>query len=153
MRRWTNWAIYLALSFAIILSTGCSTTGKSIGAGALSGGVLGAGVGALADPGNAGENRFRNVVIGTAVGSAVGAGTGFMADQYAKNEKVDAYEKGKKDAEEAVNARLKSSQSKQPRLLPAKTEAHWVNDSIRSNVFIPGHFEYQIIEPARWTTE
>ena len=143
-------SIFLALSIAIY--AGCSTMGKSVGAGALAGGVTGAGVGALADPGSQGRNRFRNVVIGTSVGSAVGAGTGFLLDQLVKGEREIARNEGKKEALEANQARATASEGALPRLIQARTEAHWIPDQVHGTTFIPAHFEYQIVEGARWDT-
>ena len=56
--------------FSLLLSTGCSGMSNA-GAGALGGGALGAGIGALA----AGP---RHALAGAAIGGAVGAGTGAL---------------------------------------------------------------------------
>jgi hypothetical protein len=117
----------------------------------MAGGVLGAGVGAIADPGENGQNRFRNVVIGTAVGGAVGAGVGFMVDRSAKDDRSSEYDRGKKDGKKESNDQANASALSGPRLLPAKTEAKWIPDQVRGNIFVPGHFEYVIIETARWS--
>jgi phage tail tape-measure protein len=135
---------------ALAFQSGCSTPSRSAGAGALAGGVAGAGLGALADPGRGGENRFRNVVIGTAIGSGVGAGAGFMLGEHVKDERDAAREDGKRNALKDAQTHAASSSGTTPRLIPARTEAHWVPDQIRGNTFVPGHFEYQIIENARW---
>ncbi len=37
----------------------------------------------------------------------------------------------------------------QPVLVPPKVDARFVDDQVRGNVFVPGHFEYQV-RPARW---
>ena len=140
----------LLFSHALFLS-GCSTTGKSVGTGAAAGGVLGAGVGALADPGEGGHNRFRNVVIGIAAGSIVGAGTGFILDRNGKDDRDDAYARGNKDGKKEIETQANMSGMSSPRLLPAKTEAKWVPDQVRGNVFVPAHFEYFISESARWS--
>jgi hypothetical protein len=129
---------------------GCATTGKSVGAGALVGAGVGAGAGLLADPGDQGQNRIRNVFIGSAIGGALGAGVGYVADRYVKDEKDESYRKGKVDKEKEISGRLDSTSVNQPRLIPAKTEARWVPDQVRGNTFIPGHFEFQIVEGARW---
>ena len=135
---------------ALLFASGCATTGKSIGAGALVGGIGGAGVGAIADPGENGKNRVRNVIIGTAIGSAVGAGTGFIIDRINKDDKQASFEEGKKAAEKASAERASAASDVQPRLVPAKTEAKWVPDQVRGNVYVPAHYEYLIIEPAHW---
>ena len=135
----------------IIMSlSGCASAGKSIGAGATSGSVLGAGVGALADPGNSGNNRIRNVLIGTAVGGVVGAGAGYATNQLVKNEKDESYQKGKADTQKDLSDHIASSGNNTPKLLPPRTEAKWIPDQVRGATFIPGHLEYIILESARW---
>jgi phage tail tape-measure protein len=107
-------------------------------------------VGALADPGSGGQNRFRNVVIGTAIGAGVGAGAGYMLGEHVRKERDSARAEGKSEAMKDAQAHAAEANSTAPRLIPARTEARWVSDQVRGNVFIPGHFEYQIIENARW---
>ena len=141
-----------ALSLIVAASTSCATTGQSVGAGAAGGAVLGAGVGAIADPGNNGENRFRNVVIGTAAGGILGAGAGYMMDSHMKSERDAASAQSKADALKESQAAGSASQGNMPVLVPAKTEARWIPDQVRSSTFIPGHFEYQIVQSAHWAT-
>jgi phage tail tape-measure protein len=133
----------------INLCLGCSTTGKSVGAGASIGGVAGATAGALADPGPGGSNRFRNVVIGTAIGGALGAGAGFMVDRTVKDDKQESYDKGKQDAEHDLSMQA-AGMGNEPRLIPPKTEARWIGDQVHGSTFVPGHFEYVILESAHW---
>jgi hypothetical protein len=38
-----------------------------------------------------------------------------------------------------------------PNLVPAKVEVRFVEDQVKGNVFVPAHFEYVILEPARWS--
>lgn len=143
----------IVLTLALIFVSACSTPGKSVGAGAALGGLAGAGVGAIANPGKKGENRFRNVVVGTAVGAAVGAGAGYLADRYVQNERDEAEAKGRAEANKENAGPPASAAFGSPQLVPAKTEARWVPDQIRGSIFVPGHFEYVIIEGARWETE
>lgn len=139
--------LFLAFQF---LCSSCATTGGSIGMGAGGGALLGGGVGALADPGRKGENRIRNILIGTAIGGAVGAGAGYAADRLLKDGKDDAYQKGKTDAQKDISDRALNNDGNTPKLIPPKTEARWVPDQVRGNTFVPGHFEYLILEGARW---
>lgn len=140
-----------SISLALLgLSTGCATSGRTIGAGAGVGAGLGAGAGMLADPGPEGENRVRNVLIGSAVGGVVGAGAGFIADRIVKEGKDDAYQRGKKDQQREISDSAPSGSGQQPKLIPPRTEARWIPDQIRGNTFVPGHFEYVIIESAKW---
>lgn len=142
----------LALSTATLLFvSACATTGGSAGAGAAAGGLLGAGVGAIADPGKNGENRLRNVIIGTAAGGVLGAGTGFALGQHARNERQEAYERGKEAGAKETGASQAFASGTAPQLIPPRTEARWIPDQVRGGTFVPGHFEYVIIEGARWS--
>jgi len=152
MRKLNSVSVFSMSFLACLISSGCTTMGKSVGAGAAAGGMMGAGVGALADPGSDSQNRFRNVVIGAAVGSAVGAGAGFMMGEHLKNEKQEAVSLARKGADEENSRHIQSTQAGAPRLISPRTEARWVSDQIRGNVFVPGHFEYVIVEGAKWET-
>ena len=151
MERGRICTLFALSTSALLFVSACATTGGSVGAGAAAGGLVGAGVGAIADPGRHGVDRFRNVVIGTAIGGVVGAGVGFMMDRHVKDERQESYEKGKKEAEKDAESHAAESLGNLPRLIPAKTEARWVPDQIRGTTFVPGHFEYMIVEGARWS--
>lgn len=140
--------LHVVLFVSALLPTyGCSTLGKSAGAGA----SVGAGVGLIADPGPNGSKRIRNVLIGSAVGGVLGAGVGHILGKNAENDRTAARNQGKNEAALEMQSRLSAeSNETQPRLIPPKTEARWVPDLARGSTFIPGHFEYVIIEPARW---
>jgi len=109
-------------------------------------------VGAIADPGKGGENRLRNVIIGTAAGGILGAGTGFILDRHVKDERQASFDRGKEAAAKENETRGAGSGAA-PQLIPARTEARWIPDIARGGTFVPGHFEYVIIESARWSTE
>jgi hypothetical protein len=138
----------ILLAFLQILS-GCATQGSSIGAGAAGGGVLGAGVGALADPGPDGSHRVRNVLIGSGVGAVLGAGAGYLIHEGNASSEQTGLEKGKESAKKEFEDHANSSENT-PKLIPAKTEAVWIPDIVRGNTFVPGHFEYRIVEGAKW---
>jgi hypothetical protein len=152
MKRGRKLALFALLTSGVSVLGGCATTGRSVGAGAAAGGIAGAGVGAIADPGRHGENRFRNVVIGTAIGAAVGAGAGYAMDRFTHDEREDAAKGAKAQAEKEAETHAAQSTGMEPRLLPARTEARWIPDQVRGSTFVPGHFEYIIIEGARWET-
>ncbi len=78
-------ALFFGVIACLLLTPGCATTGRSIGAGAGLGAFMGAGVGALADPSHQGGNRFRNILLGTAIGGVVGAGAGYAGDRIVNN--------------------------------------------------------------------
>lgn len=144
-----NAKLHLVLFQLLCLSSGCSTSGKSTMAGAGIGAGLGAGVGAMVDPGPKGENRIRNVFIGSTAGALVGAGGGYLTHQGISKKEDEAYEKGKKDGK--TSAIEFTPNSAEPVLIPAKVEARFVDDQVRGSVFVPAHFEYRIVEPARWS--
>lgn len=142
-------AVLIAL-VPLVFVQACSTAGKSIGAGAGMGALLGGGVGALADPGRGGGNRFRNILIGTGVGGAVGAGTGYIAHRLAQDDREESYKKGKDETKKEITDQAMAGSGSAPSLVPPKTESFWVPDQIRGQTFIPGHFEFRIIEGAHW---
>lgn len=152
-QKWRKQTLCSSLLLISVLTSACSTLGKSMGAGAATGAALGMGTGLLADPGPEGKNRVRNVLIGTAAGGVLGAGTGYIADRYIKDEKDDAYQRGKKDFQKEVSSSSDLSPSSQPRLIPPRTEARWMPDQVRGQTFIPGHFEFQIVEGAKWDVQ
>jgi hypothetical protein len=134
----------LGALLCFILCNGCSTPGKSAGEGALIGGGAGLAAGAIA-----GGGHFRNIVIGTAIGGAVGAGAGYLIGNSIQDQKEAAYAQGKTDAKTQAQEN-EATPSQQPKLIPAKTEAHWVSDQVHGETFIPGHFEYRILQKAHW---
>jgi len=141
----------LAVAALAALTQGCSTTSGSLGAGAGIGGLTGAGVGAIADPGPGGANRARNVVIGAAAGGLIGAGVGYAVDRGSRDAREDGRREGKKEAEDEWKKSVSASGSGgAPELVPAKTEARWVPDQVKGSTFVPGHFEYSIVSPAKW---
>jgi hypothetical protein len=38
----------------------------------------------------------------------------------------------------------------QRELSPPKVETRYIDDQVRGNTFVPGHLEYQIVEPTKW---
>ncbi|MBI4402663.1 MAG: hypothetical protein HY537_00800 [Deltaproteobacteria bacterium] len=123
--------------------TSCATSGKATLLGMGIGAGTGAAIGAFADPGPKGRGRIQNVFIGAAAGGLLGAVTGYFA-----HETGHKSEKGKKDVEKITSSF--TGEPGQPVLLPPRVEARFVDDQIRGNVFVPGHFEYFIIENAKW---
>ncbi len=147
-------AAFLTVIPLIVSLQGCSTTSGSIATGAGLGGAMGAGVGALADAGPGGQHRFRNVVIGTAGGALLGAGAAYAIDRHEHDVAEDARKAGVKERDEEWQKRNAASASNgSPELIPAKTEARWVPDQVKGSTFVPGHFEYFILENAHWSTK
>ncbi|MBI3556390.1 MAG: hypothetical protein HY074_09025 [Deltaproteobacteria bacterium] len=146
MKRMRNVAAAIAI---LALAPGCATSGRSTLLGAGAGAGLGAGIGAMVDPGPKGEGRIRNVFIGAAAGSLVGAGAAYLAHEEVMDREKASYEKGKKDSEKPSTA--SSAPTGAPVLLPPRVESRFVDEQVRGNVYVPAHFEYVIVEPARWS--
>lgn len=124
--------------------TGCATSGSSTLLGSGIGAGLGAALGAAVDPGPKAEGRIRNVFIGAAAGSLLGGATALLTHNAIEAKADEAFEKGKKEGQ-------KTTPADGPELLPAKVEARFVEETVRGSVFVPAHFEYVIVEPARWS--
>lgn len=137
-----------ALIYVSIMVSGCATQSKSAGLGAFIGAGTGAALGGIVDPGKRGEYRTRNVIIGTAVGGIAGAVMGSTIFENNELKRQEAYESGQKNAKAAL-----SKQGNMPDLKNPKVEARWIEGRVVGNRYIDGHFEYIIIEPARWDVE
>ena len=150
----TRSILYLGLILALLITVqGCATVGRAIGSGAGAGALFGGGIGALADPGRRGQNRIRNILIGTAIGGAVGAGSGYLTHRLTQNEAESSYKDAKDVGKKEEFERSTNSSENTPNLIPPRTEAVWVPDLVRGQTFIPGHFEYRIIEGAHWEVQ
>jgi hypothetical protein len=124
---------------------GCATQTRST----MLGGAIGAGTGAVlggivAPGGKNGEYRTRNVIVGTAVGGMAGMVTGALIGDKIEKEKQEAFKNG-----QATRAKAPPPGSP-PSLQSAKVDARWVEGRIMGNRYVEGHWEYIIIEPARW---
>lgn len=139
--------IIFALNFVITMAllSGCATQGKSLALGGAIGAGSGAIIGGIADPGKDGQYRTRNVIIGSAIGGIAGMATGALLHSSTEDKKREAYEQGKSDA-----AKNQQSSGSMPNLKNPKVEARWIDGRITGSRFIEGHFEYVIVEPARW---
>jgi hypothetical protein len=144
--------LFLSLSVlsAAFSLGGCATGGRSTLFGAGAGAGIGAGIGAMVNPGPKGEGRIRNVFIGAAAGSLIGAGTGYLAHGGIEGREKEAFEKGKKEGKKVPSDYMGGAPG-EPTLLPPRVEARFVDEQVRGNVYVPAHFEYVIVEPARWS--
>ena len=131
---------YLIVAFIVSL-TACATQGKSVGLGAALGGGTGAFVGSIADPGKDGKYRTRNVILGTALGGMAGAVTGDLVHQAAEKKRKEAFLKGQSQPQK---------EGLPPSLTTPKVETKWIDGRVLGNRYVEGHFEYIIVEPARW---
>ncbi len=129
-----------ALSLAL---TGCATSGKSVALGGAIGAGTGAVLGGIADPGKNGEYRTRNVVVGSALGGMAGMMAGSILYESTEDQKREAFLKGQASAPQPKPGAM-------PSLKNPRVESRWVEGRIVGNRYIEGHFEYIIIEPARW---
>jgi len=138
-----NFIVLLSLA-VLLLQTGCSTMGKSMGLGGAIGAGTGAALGGIVDPGKNGQYRTRNVIIGAGVGAIAGTMAGASLHENNERDKELAYMKGQE------TERKSSKGSSQPALQQPKVEAIWVESKVVGNRYIEGHFEYVITEPTRW---
>lgn len=122
---------------------GCATQSKSMALGGAVGMGTGAAIGGIAGAGENGRYRTRNVIIGSALGGVAGLVTGAAIHGGAEGQKKEAFEAGKKQGQPAVPG-------ERPELSEPKVEAYWIDGKASGNRYIEGHWEYQIIEPARW---
>jgi len=139
----TKLVMLLSLT-AILLQTGCATSGKSVGLGTAIGAGTGAMLGGIVSKN--GEYRTRNVIIGAAVGGLAGGVAGAAIHENTEREKELAYLKGRESKQSTPKA------GAMPNLQNPKVEAQWVESKVIGNRYVEGHFEYIITEPTRWET-
>lgn len=135
-------AIACGLISHLVLS-GCATAGKSVGFGAATGAGAGMAIGAIADPGQNGQYRTRNVIIGGALGAMTGAVAGSLIHSANEKSKAEAFKAGQASAPPV-------DPNAEPKLLPAQWRAEVIEAKRIGNRFIPRHVEYVITDPARW---
>jgi hypothetical protein len=143
MKSIKKWALICAVT--AIGATGCATQGRTV---ALGGGIgVGAGAiaGGLADPGKDGQYRTRNVLIGSAIGGAAGALSGALIHDAVEERKREAHKEG-----EVTGKAQAPEPGTPPSLKDPQVEAHWIEPRVAGNRYIDGHFEYVIVNPARW---
>lgn len=128
----------------VVLGSGCSTQGRSMGLGGTIGAGSGAILGGIAHPGKKGEFRTRNIVIGAALGGLAGTVAGAAIHSNTEKEKEIAYLRGKEAQ------RNSHPEGGAPALQQAEVEARWVEGRTVGNRYIDGHYEYVITQPARW---
>jgi hypothetical protein len=127
----------------ICILSGCATSGKSMGLGAAIGAGTGMALGAIADPGQNGQYRTRNVIIGGTLGAMTGMIAGAAIHSASEKDKAEAYKSGQASAPPI-------DPNEQPKLIPAQWRAEVVEAKRVGNRFIPRHVEYVITDQARW---
>jgi hypothetical protein len=142
---------FSGILFASIIALGqfgCATSTKSTLFGAGVGAAAGGGIGALVDPGDKGRGRIKNAYVGAAAGAILGGAGGYLIHETMEAKEQASYEKGKADGRTAlVNS---GSGSNPPNLIPPRVEVRFVDDQTKGNTYVPAHFEYVIVEPAKW---
>ena len=131
------------LLIILLIFSGCATSKKSVALGGVIGGTTGAVMGGISYPGRHGEERTRNVIIGTILGATAGIIAGKLFNSEIQKEKKKAFEKGKESAPRIAGGAIASLSNPQ-------IETRWVEGRIVGNRYVEGHFEYVIVEPARW---
>ena len=130
---------FFALALAL---AGCATQDKSKSLGGAIGTGVGAVLGGIADPGKDGQFRTRNVIVGAALGGMAGLIAGNVIHENTERQKQEAYKSGQ------------ASPTKKPDTMPnlqnPRVDARWVDGRILGNRYVDGHWEYVIVEPARW---
>jgi len=129
--------------------TACASKGKSMLFGAGTGAAAGGAIGALVDPGPSGRGRIKNAYVGAAAGAVLGGAAGLLVHDSMESREAAAREKARSDG--MLKAVQSGSAGAPPNLVPAKVEVRFVEDQVKGNVFVPAHFEYVILEPARWS--
>jgi len=140
-----NRNIIISLAALTLLASGCATQSKSIGLGGAIGAGGGAVLGGIADPGKNGEYRTRNVVVGAALGGMAGMVAGSVIHEETDKQKQEAFRRGKAERSKPAG--------EAPQLKNPKVEARWVEGKVVGNRYVDGHWEYLIVEPARWESE
>lgn len=135
-------AVIHLIAFTLVM-VGCATQNKSAALGGAIGAGTGAVLGGIADPGKNNEFRTRNVVVGAALGGMAGMIAGSVLHEETEKQKKEAFLKGRASAPQAEQGAV-------PSLKNPKVETRWIEGRIQGNRYIDGHFEYIIIEPARW---
>lgn len=141
---------FFAVCVMAALLSGCSTFGKSTAAGAGTGAVVGGIAGSFL-PGDE-SSKPKNILIGAAAGATVGALSGALIHKSMEDKERDAFEKGKSANKSSGRGTVVASGngSGNRRYIPPKIERRWVDDEIRGNILVEGHYEQVIVEEGHW---
>ncbi len=142
---------YAAIIFVAGLSVSCTTLNKSTAAGAGTGAFAGGIAGSLL-PGDS-SDKPKNVIVGALAGATIGALGGALIHKNMEDKEREAFEKGKAASLNGSSRGTLTSSSRgssSRRFSPAKVERRWLDDEVRGNVLIEGHYEQVIVEEGRW---
>ena len=137
-------ALKISVGISTLILAGCATENKSALMGAGLGALGGAAIGGIADPVNNGELRTRNVFIGGTAGMMAGAISGSLIHKKMEEDRAKAFDEGK-------NSPPPANDGTPPKLSDPKIEARFVEGKAQGNRYIGPHWEYILVEPARWT--
>ena len=141
-----NWKINMATMFIAV--AGCSTLDRSTLLGTGIGAVGGGAIGAASSRGLRDSNRRHNIAIGTGIGAFTGA---IIGQQSHKHIDQRAKKLGKVGPTQLHALPSTTSMSRKPlRLKPARVKVRFVDDQVSGKTKIPAHFEYDIVEEAKW---
>lgn len=132
----------------ILMLSGCATAGKSALFGAGVGSTVGASLGVIVNQNEAPHRRTQGAIVGAALGGLVGALIGHESHKTkVKKEGLEWFD--------ANSARIEvlgagNANGQGPRLKPARVRVRYVEDQVKDGVFIPAHFEYEIVDQVQW---
>jgi gas vesicle protein len=136
------------LGVTFLTLTACSTTTKST----LTGAGVGAAVGGIAGSFLPGAEP-QNVIVGAVAGGTLGALSGALIHKSMEDKEREAFEKGKssKDSNSNRSSTVASGpHSDSKRYVPPRIERRWLDEEIRGNTLIEGHYEQVIVEEGHW---
>lgn len=136
----------------LLLVSACATNGQTtlvgMGVGTLVGGI----VGALADASPKGRLRGQSMFCGSTIGGLVGAGAGYLF--HPNDPKKAEMAEAASQANALINPKAKPPQTiDHPLVVPPQVETRYVDDQVKGNTFVPGHLEFQMIQPGQWNKE
>lgn len=132
----------------IFMLSGCATSGKSALFGAGVGSTVGASLGVLANSSESSQRRTQRAAVGAALGGLLGALIGHESYKAQKKKEGMEWIDANSARIEVLGAGNAGGQG--PRLKPARVRVRYVEDQIKDGVFIPAHFEYEIVDQVQW---
>ncbi|MEQ1664557.1 MAG: hypothetical protein ABL927_04190 [Bdellovibrionales bacterium] len=129
----------------------CSSLSKSTWAGAGYGAAVGGIAGSLVPGGS--SSKPNNIIVGAATGATLGALSGALIHKTMEDHERESFDKGKSEGLlSGSRGRLASttSGSGSAHYTSPKIERRWVDEEIKGNVLVEGHYEQVIVEEGHW---